>query len=153
MLLSYGADPNIRVYTDTESILRPPIAELLASNETVTMEELHLLLRYGAKVIMKTQFREPEGLLNCLTSVPADSQLFNTLLEVSEEFDPCLIKRNVTLSPAQREKLLEKAGVPRTLKAQSRTFFRRLFGKHLPLNVPDLEIPVTLKSYLLYEHN
>lgn len=52
MLLFYGADPNIRVVGDvaTNAILRPPLAELLASNEHVTPQELHLLLRYGARV-------------------------------------------------------------------------------------------------------
>lgn len=52
MLLSYGADPNIRVIGDigTNAILRPPLAELIASNEVVTPEELRLLLKHGARV-------------------------------------------------------------------------------------------------------
>jgi len=55
MLLSYGANPNIKVHGEsgTNSILRPPLAELLASNDNITTEELHLLLRYGAKVLNK----------------------------------------------------------------------------------------------------
>lgn len=52
MLLSYGADPNIKVFCepDSDQTLRPPMAELLASNKNTTEEELRLLLRYGAKV-------------------------------------------------------------------------------------------------------
>lgn len=52
MLLSYGADPNVRVVGDvaTNAILRPPLAELIASNEIVTPEELRLLMKYGARV-------------------------------------------------------------------------------------------------------
>lgn len=51
MLLSYGADPNMRVYgEDGESTLRSPLAELLASNENPKQEEILLLLRYGARV-------------------------------------------------------------------------------------------------------
>lgn len=53
MLLSYGADPNVRVIGDiaTNAVLRPALAELIASNEVVTPEELHLLLKYGARVL------------------------------------------------------------------------------------------------------
>lgn len=52
MLLSYGADPNIRVVGDiaTNAVLRPPLAELIASNEDVKPEELRLLMKYGARV-------------------------------------------------------------------------------------------------------
>ena len=52
MLLSYGADPNLRVYGDagTNAVLRPPLAELLASNEKVGLDELYLLLKFGARV-------------------------------------------------------------------------------------------------------
>lgn len=52
MLLSYGADPNIRVIGDiaTNAVLRPPLAELIASNDDVKPEELRLLMKYGARV-------------------------------------------------------------------------------------------------------
>lgn len=40
MLLSYGANPNIRVYGEmgSNAILRPPLAELLSSNDNVLLE-------------------------------------------------------------------------------------------------------------------
>lgn len=153
MLLSYGADPNQRVCGEqgSNSILRPPLAELLASNENTTHEELGLLLRYGARVVMKTQFRDPDGLLNCLANVSAS--LFAQLTECAEEFDPCMIRRNIYLNNEQKEFLLTRASAPLTLKAMCRANFRRLLGRSLPESVPDLFIPHILRKYLLYEHN
>lgn len=61
MLLSYGADPNIRVIGDiaTNAVLRPPLAELIASNEDVKPEELRLLMKYGARVSSTIHFVKP----------------------------------------------------------------------------------------------
>lgn len=156
MLLSYGADPNVRVSGGDEegnTILRPPLAELLASNDSTTMEELKLLLKYGARVCLRTQFRDPDGLLNCLGKTPYYSTVFDALLEAAENFDIAMIKRNIHLSDGQRKKLLLKAKQPLQLKALARSHFRRLFGRGLPEDVPCLFIPQTLKRYLLYEHN
>lgn len=155
MLFSYGADPNIRVHGEpgNNAILRPALAELLASNDHHTEDELQLLLRHGARVIMKTQFRDPDGLLNCLTNIPADSEVFRMLLDACEEYDPCMIRRNSHLTEEQREILLDKSSCPLTLKRLSRGYFRQLFGRTLPVNVPELFVPRTLRGYLLYEHN
>lgn len=40
MLLSYGANPNVRVFGEmgSNATLRPPLAELLSSNDNVTLE-------------------------------------------------------------------------------------------------------------------
>lgn len=154
MLLSYGADPNIRVYGDigTNATLRPPLAELLISNEHVTVEELRLLLKHGARVILKTQFRDPDGLLNCLSHLDSESPVFRNLVESAEEFDPCMIRRNTHITTRMRQMILEKASCPLTLKSSCRIFFRRRFGKYLPQVVPTFEIPRMLHKYLLYEH-
>lgn len=153
MLLSYGANPNIRVYGEmgTNATLRPPLAELLISNDNVLMEEVKLLLKHGARVIMKTQFRDPDGLLNCLSNLTGDSPVFLYLLESAEEFDPCMIRRNPHLNLRQRSLLLEKSTSPLSLQALSRTFFRKLFSRELPEKVPSLEISHMLHKYLLYE--
>lgn len=47
MLLSYGANPNVRVFGEmgSNATLRPPIAELLASNDHVTLEVSNSLLK------------------------------------------------------------------------------------------------------------
>lgn len=154
MLLSYGADPNIKIRGETGTIyLRPPIAELLSNTDTTTIEELQLLLKYGARVCMRTQFRDPDGLLNCLRNIPYYSHVFNALLETSECFDIAMIKRNLHLTEGQRKKLLNKAKIPIPLKQMCRTFFRQLFGRSTPEKVPCLFIPQTLKSYLLCEHH
>lgn len=152
MLLSYGSDPNQRVQDETSSaILRPPLAELLASNENTNFEELRLLLRYGARVVMKTQFRDPDGLLNYLGNV--SEGIFRALIDTAEEFDPCMIRRNIHLTDEHKRLMLEKATSPLSLKAQCRTVFRKLFGRNLPSSVPDLFIPEMLRRYLLYEHS
>lgn len=151
MLLSYGANPNLRVLgeLDNSTLLRPPLAELLASNEHITFDEVNLLLRYGARVVMKTQFRDPDGLLNCLANV--SQPLLQKLIDCAEEFDPCMIRRNNYLTEEQKEMLLAKSAKPLSLKALCRSNFRRMLGRSLPESVPDLLVPVTLRKYLLCE--
>jgi hypothetical protein len=153
MLLSYGSNPNVRVYgeMDTNATLRPPLAELLVSNENVQLEEVQLLLKFGARVIMKTQFRDPDGLLNCLNNLTYDHPVFQLLLDASEEFDPCMIRRNQQITVKQRSALLEKSSKPLSLTQISRSFFRKYFGSKMPESVPQLEIPHMLHKYLLFE--
>lgn len=154
MLLSYGADCNVRIAGETgTAYLRPPLAELLANNDTTTMEELQLMLKYGARVCMQTQFRDPDGLLNCLRNIPFYSRVFDALLETAESFDIAMIKRNLHLTDGQRKRLLKKAKEPIPLKSLTRTFFRKWFNRELPEKVPCLFIPQTLRSYLLCERN
>lgn len=155
MLLSYGSDPNIRIPSDAggSAYLRPALAELLANSDTTTVEELQLLLKYGARVCLRTQFRDPDGLLNCLRNVPCYSAVFEILLETAECFDIAMIKRNLHLTDVQRRKLLQKAKIPISLKAQARNYFRSTFGRSLPEKVPFLFIPETLRSYLLCERH
>lgn len=154
MLLSYGADPNVRIRGETgNTYLRPPLAELLANSDTTTPEELHILLKFGARVCFRTQFRDPDGLLNCLRNVGAYSRVFEILLEVAECFDIAMIKRNLHLTDSQRRKLLEKAKTPIPLKSLARNYFRSAFGRSLPNVVPCFFIPETLRSYLLCEHH
>lgn len=53
MLLTNGADPNLKVYNeinDRNSQLRPVLVEYLASNERPSLAVVNLLIRYGAKV-------------------------------------------------------------------------------------------------------
>lgn len=48
MLLSYGANPNVRVYGEmgSNATLRPPLAELLSSNDNVTLEVCRTNLKF-----------------------------------------------------------------------------------------------------------
>lgn len=155
MLLSYGADPNIRIPSETggNAFLRPALAELLANSDITTLEELLLLLKYGARVCMRTQFRDPDGLLNCLRNVASYSRVFEVLLESAESFDIAMIKRNLHLTDSQRKKLLQKAKSPIPLKAMVRNYFRSTMGRSLPEKVSCLFMPETLRSYLLCERH
>lgn len=112
---------------------------------------MKLLLKHGARVVMKTQFRDPDGLLNCLTNLTSDSPVFKHLIESAEEFDPCMIRRTQHLTIKQRSQLLKIATTPLTLQSITRAFFRRRFGRQLPEIVPQLDTPKMLHRYLLYE--
>lgn len=53
MLLTNGADPNLKVYNDfndRNSQLRPVLVEYLASNAHPNLAVVNLLIRYGARV-------------------------------------------------------------------------------------------------------
>ncbi|CAH2056073.1 unnamed protein product, partial [Iphiclides podalirius] len=154
LLLESGADPNLKVLNEEDGAqLRPPLAEYLASNVQPSSDIVFLLLRYGARVIMKTQFRDPDGILNHLQNVTAEEyqHIFYLLLEAAEAFDLCMIKRNSTLTAIQKQTLIDRAKNPITLLAQTRIFFRKYFGTDLVNIVEKLEIPTTLHRYLLFE--
>lgn len=102
---------------------------------------------------MKTQFRDPDGILNHLQNVTSEQyeHIFYILLEAAESFDLCMIKRNSTLTAIQKETLIDRAKNPITLLAQTRIFLRKYFGTDLVDIVKTLEIPDILHQYLLFE--
>ncbi|XP_028135454.1 ankyrin-2-like isoform X2 [Diabrotica virgifera virgifera] len=158
MLLEAGADPNLKVYSDEfdrNSQLRPVLVEYLASNERPSVEVVHLLLRYGARVVMKTQFRDPDGMLNSLQNVISSNcpSIFFLLLESSESFDPCMIRRNTVLSPDQKSALLELSKYPLSLKRQVRLYLRKMLGPKLLHSAQDFELPGSLVRYLLFDYS
>lgn len=160
MLLETGADPNLKVYSNeleqtANSQLRPVLVEYLASNEKPTAQVVSLLLRYGARVVMKTQFRDPDGILNSLHNLDGDSSssVFFLLLEASESFDPCMIRRNSVISEEQRRALLDLSSCPLTLRRQMRLYLRRRLRILLPKQVQALELPHSLHKYLLFDYS
>ncbi|XP_056643167.1 ankyrin-3-like isoform X1 [Diorhabda sublineata] len=158
MLLQSGADPNLKVYNDEfdrNSQLRPVLVEYLASNEHPSLDVVHLLLQYGARVVMKTQFRDPDGMLNYLQNVISDDclSIFFLLLESSESFDPCMIRRNNVLSPEQKAALLKLSTCPLSLKRQVRLYLRKLLGPKLLTIVSDFDLPKCLTKYLLFDYS
>lgn len=153
ILLESGADPNLKVYNDEDATqLRPALAEYLASNPEPSAEIVALLLRYGARVIMKTQFRDPDGILNHLQNVTSEEyqHIFYLLLEAAEAFDLCMIKRNNTVTATQKEALIHRAKTPISLLAQTRIFLRRYFKTMLVDVIPDMDVPKILHQYLLF---
>nr|XP_049707311.1 ankyrin-3 isoform X4 [Helicoverpa armigera] len=153
ILLESGADPNLKVYNDEDATqLRPALAEYLASNTEPSAEIVALLLRYGARVIMKTQFRDPDGILNHLQNVTSEEyqHIFYLLLEAAEAFDLCMIKRNNSVTAVQKENLIQRAKTPISLLAQTRIFLRRYFKTTLVDIVQDIELPKILHQYLLF---
>lgn len=160
MLLEQGADPNLKVYNDEldrTSQLRPVLVEYIASNEQPSLAVVNLLLKYGARVVMKTQFRDPDGILNSLHHVAgagSNKGIFFLLLEACESFDLCMIRRNNVISLEQKGLLLELASCPLTLRRQVRLFLRKkLGGKELLEAVDGFEIPECLRKYLLFDYS
>lgn len=157
MLLKAGADPNLKVFNDVmdrNSQLRPVLVEYLASNTNPSYAVVNLLVKYGAKVVMKTQFRDPDGMLNSLHNVIEANSIFLLLLEASESFDSCMIRRNNVITPEQKMTLLELSKFPLTLRRQVRIYFRRaLPGSKLIDSVPGFELPKCLEKYLLFDYS
>lgn len=100
---------------------------------------------------MKTQYRDPHGILNSLQNLVPYPKLLATLLRAAEAFDLCMIKRSSYLTQSQKKILLQMATKPLPLLHQCRLFFRRHFGSRLIKVVPEFCIPICLHKYLLYE--
>ncbi|KAL0277342.1 UNVERIFIED_CONTAM: hypothetical protein PYX00_004671 [Menopon gallinae] len=150
ILLSRGADPNLVIESEGTT-LRPVLAEYLASNVQLSPQVIHMLLKFGARVVMKTQYRDPHGILNSLQNLVPYPKLLKTLLEAAEAFDLCMIRRSSYLTQSQKSALMDLATQPISLLHQCRLFLRRYLGSHLMTVVPELPLPVCLHRYLLYE--
>lgn len=102
---------------------------------------------------MKTQFRDPDGILNHLQNVTLEEyqHIYYLLLNAAESFDLCMIKRNNILTPTQKEALIKRAKTPIALLAQVRIFIRKMFGTDLVKVVNKLDIPTIMHRYLLFE--
>lgn len=128
---------------------------------------------------MKTQFRDPDGILNSLQHIvdvptttdqptnqtnqtnPDDSpisveefgSLFFLLSEATESFDMCMIKRSQAISNKQRRALMQLAMTPLSLRRQCRLKVHKCVrAGALPHIVDKLDVPLHLKSYLLYDY-
>ena len=151
MLLERGADPNLVIRSDEGPALRPVLAEYVASNANPSVEVVSLLLKYGARVVIKTQFRDPHGILNSLQNTADKPKLLQALLDAAESFDPCMIKRSSSLTDAQRALVMEAARTPLPLTHQARLTLRKICGTKLPKVVRRFQLPQSLYRYLLYD--
>lgn len=117
--------------------------------------DLDKSLLYFLQVIMKTQFRDSDGILNSLHNVIADNcyAIFFLLLEASEAFDACMIRRNNLMNEKQKNALLELAKYPLTLKKQVRLNMRRWLKGKLFYAVEDFCLPKSLSKYLVFDYS
>jgi len=151
ILLESGADPNLVVISDDGMPLKAVLGEYLSSNVHPEASIAKLLMKYGAKVILKSQFRHPLGILNCLENVALDDQLLEEILLSAESFDRPMIRRSSALSEEQKEIALNMSVTPMSLKHQTRLFLRKLLGSRLPSLAHALELPHVLAHYLLFQ--
>ncbi|XP_032451895.1 ankyrin-3 isoform X4 [Nasonia vitripennis] len=151
MLLERGADPNLVIRSEEGLSLRPVLAEYVASNENPAVEVVSLLLKYGARVVIKTQFRDPHGILNSLQNTADKPRLLQALLDAAESFDPCMIRRSSSLTDAQKALVMEAARTPLPLTHQARLIVRKMCGPKLTKVVTRLQLPQSLHRYLLYD--
>jgi len=153
MLLAAGADPNLVVKSEEGGFfLRPVLGEYLSSNQQqLSLEVIQLLLQYGIRVVLKSQFRDPMGLLNSLPDLSQLPGLFELLASSADSYDPPILRRSRALSEQQRAELLLAARTPRPLLNTTRDVIRRLMGVRLRAQAGKLEVPRELHSFLRFE--
>jgi len=155
-LLESGADPNAITLDERGPLLKPPLGEYFNSIEKSDPEIVRLLLRYGARIIMKAQMHHPLGILKCIhkLQVGKDDEVLHLILNAAESFSVPSIKRSSLLNDSQRRLLLKFASVPQPLKHVARIFIRQILGndrKILIKGLHELKIPNIVRKYLLYE--
>lgn len=151
LLLEKGANPNLVIVGEDNAPIKPALGEYLASNEDPEVEVVNLFLKHGAEVVMQSQSRDPRGLLNCLPNLTKRPDILIPLLEAAQRFDLTIIKHSSLIDNDQRKLYLKVGQSPLPLKHLSRVFLRQQLGDKLPVRIDELELPVIMKKYLLYE--
>lgn len=155
LLLECGADPNAVSVCEEGPLIKPPVGEYLNSCDSPTEDVMRLLLKYGARVVVKSQVHHPLGILKCMHRLHPQShpEVLEVLLEAAESYSAASINRSLILTDSQRIALLEHALTPLPLKHIMRIYIRQLLGDRLAVikKVRCLPIPRTLQMYLLYE--
>lgn len=151
LLLHRGADPNRIIPDDDGRPLKPVLGEYISSNENPSLEVVELLLRHGAKVVLKTQHRDPLGILSHLGNAVRQPRVLWALLDAAESFDSCMIRRSQQLPDLEKQVVMNMARTPLTLKHQARLFLRKHLGTGLCQYIDELQLPKSLNQYLLYE--
>nr|XP_053628588.1 ankyrin-2-like [Cherax quadricarinatus] len=151
LLLEKGANPNLVIVGEDNTPIKPALGEYLSSNEDPDVEVVNLFLRYGAEVVMQSQNRDPRGLLNCLPNLTKRPDVLITLLEAAQRFDLAIIKHSSLIDNDQRKIYLKVGQSPLPLKHLVRVFLRQELGEKIPLRIDELDLPVIMKKYLLYE--
>ena len=155
MLLKAGANPNLEIYKHKQHVsqLRPVLVEYLASNSNPSLAVVNLLLKYGAKLLPKTQFRDPNGVLNSLLNViytNRDSILL-LLLQANESLDVCMLRKRSVAVLDQETILFRTVRCPLSLKRQVRLYLWKVLGGNRVMDlVESFELPKCLEKFLLF---
>ncbi|CAG0899708.1 unnamed protein product [Cyprideis torosa] len=93
LLLQYGADPNAVTHSSSGVALRAPLAEYMMSNAVLDVRILSIFLRYGAKVVIRSEYRDPAGIIHALPALNEQPEAFEILTDAAEAFDAWSIQR------------------------------------------------------------
>ncbi|VDO75680.1 unnamed protein product [Heligmosomoides polygyrus] len=151
LLLEAGADPNIQHRFDDGSQLKSPFVEYFRSRDVVDPRVVHLLLAYGARVVMRSPVSNTRGQLRNVLRLAAtrdQPQVLNSMLELGEDFDVGAIVR-LPLPLALKGDILERAKNPATLQQICRLSLRSMVAPFRPDVVSTLPIPTHMKDYVL----
>ncbi|KAK6034115.1 SOCS box [Cooperia oncophora] len=151
LLLEAGADPNIQHRFDDGSQLKSPFVEYFRSRDEVDPRVVHLLLSYGAKVVMRSPISNTRGQLRNVLRLAAtreQPQVLNSMLELGEDFDVNAIDR-LPLPLALKGDILERAKNPASLQQICRLSLRSMVAPFRPDTVSRLPIPTHMKEYVL----
>ncbi|XP_055339772.1 ankyrin-3-like [Paramacrobiotus metropolitanus] len=155
-LLQGSADPNCATFNEEGQLLAPPLGEYLWNlrpNRPHLPELVNILLKYGGRVVMRTQNQDPLGILRSVVRIPfSERDLFLRLLEAGEGYNPVAIYRLTNVAAWSKDSLLWAATRPLPLRHQARLVVRRVLGTVLPDKVAQLPIAPSLKEYLLCQN-
>ncbi|XP_064482246.1 ankyrin-1-like [Ornithodoros turicata] len=159
LLLERGADPNALTFSERGGpLLRAPLGEYLASSDDAPCSPclVRLLLKFGARAVLRPQAKHPLGILRCLTRFKQEDVL-EVVIDASEGLDRATIQRNLQLGPEARQILMEASSAPRPLKHLARLRVRAALGVTGPqlltkgYQLMASPLPAPLVRYLLYE--
>lgn len=154
ILLERGANPNVITYSDTGAVLlKPPLGEYFVSSDFPEEDIVRLMLKYGAKIVIATQRNHNLGILKTLYKLANCTGAFYAVLNAAQQFQTLAIKTCPLLNEEMKDILMKAARRPLTLKHQSRLKIRSLISRdqYLPEKIRELELPKSLKAYVLYE--
>ncbi|UYV82595.1 hypothetical protein LAZ67_22000063 [Cordylochernes scorpioides] len=158
LLLENGADPNgVMVGEDEIVILRPPLGEYINSQEMPTLEVVCLLLKHGARVVLKTQQQSPLGILNTLHKIHlgANLEVMDLLLQTCDEYSLQAVERSSQIPSEHKRFILNFLKNPIPLKYLTRRLIRKkMFALPNTLErIQQLPIPNYLKNFISYDYD
>lgn len=102
-------------------------------------------------MVLKTQHRHPLGLYPVLPILARHPPAFHAVVQAAESFDYIMLKRLNNVPDEFKQMIVQLSTQPQTLCQLVRHYLRRYLQPKLPLKVSQLEVPTTLRAYLLFE--